>query len=124
MTLTYDNFIETLYDTFPDFRDSLDMKTLSLLEDNPMVTFGFFVDHFHKKMGDEKIEQKLIDLLDKMTNIESLAAVVEDFCLNIYSLKHEKGVDIIPFLNKLTPQTKNVYDISVDIWERGNGIKR
>ncbi len=49
-----------------------------------------------------------------MIDIESLDAVVDDFCLNIYSLMHEKGIDINPFLTKLTPRTKNVYDMNVD----------
>ncbi len=124
MTLTNDNFIETLYETFPDFKDTLDDNTLKILEDNQIVTFGFFVDHFHKKLGDEKFEKKLIDLLDKMADIKSLDSVMDDFCLNIYSLMHEKGVDINPFLKKLTPRTKKTYDINVDLWEKGNGIKR
>ncbi len=63
MTLTYDNFIETLYETFPDFKDSLDYETLKLLEDNQIVTFSFFIDHFYKQLGDEQFEQKLTDFL-------------------------------------------------------------
>lgn len=124
MTLTYDNFIENLYETFPDFKDTLDNETLKIIVDNPMVTFGFFVDHFYKRLGDEKFEKKLVDLLDKMMDAERLDAVLDDFCLNIYSLMHEKGIDINKFLNKLTSRTRETYDLNVDMWERGNGIKR
>ena len=122
--MTYDNFIERLYDTFPDFKDSLDNGTLKNIEDNPIAAFSFFVDHFHKRPGDKDFEKELIDFLDRMMDIESLDSVLDDFCLNIYSLMHEKGVDINPFLKKLTPRTKKAYDINVDLWERGNGIKR
>jgi hypothetical protein len=124
MILTYNNFIDNLYDTFPDFKESLKSETVKMIEDNPIVTFGFFIDHFHKKLGDEKFEKELINLLDRMMDIESLDAVLDDFCLNIYSLMHEKGIDINPFLSKLTPRTKKTYDLNVNMWERGNGIKR
>jgi hypothetical protein len=123
MTLTYNNFIENLYKTFPDFRESLDNELLKVLEDNPMATFTFFVDHFYKRLGDAEFENKLIDLLDRMVGIESLNDVLDDFWLNIYSLMYEKGIDINPFLNRLASRTKRTYDLTVDMWKRGNGIK-
>lgn len=124
MPLTHDNIVERLFERFPDFRRSLASETLNRVRDNPVVAFDFFTEHVYQNLGRDDFEGDLANFFEEMTNAEGVGDILNNFCLNIYFLAKEKAINIPPFLNKLTPRTRQIYDVNVRFWERGNGISQ
>lgn len=117
MSITFDYVLQEINSKFPDFVIDEDMAGL------PTVIFSFLSlyleDHIVQK--DEKIVNKFVVFLNEISNSEdsSVGACVDEIILGLYN---NSKIDYRVFMSKLSNETIRRFQVTIDLWKRGNSI--
>ncbi len=117
MIITFDYLLQEINSKFPDFIIDEDMDGL------PTVIFsfltGYLIDHIDQK--DEKIINKFVVFLNEISNSEdsSVGACVDEIILGLYS---DSKIDYRVFMSRLSNETIQRFQVTIDLWKRGSSI--